>query len=251
MLKIDSDDLKIVYRLDDHIKRKYEARMRFVVSGNEGEGIVDAETCWDTAPPTNFHRERIWVDGKSYIQGITQGARNHLPRLPENLWSAIEGGRAMVLARELGNGTISRRFVSKGLMEFAYFEGEPGTPVEMANCQFESCIFWYCMFNNVHFKECDFLRSKFIGCRFVDCTVTNCEFDETVWGDLSNPATTFNFIENCVINGTVSFRKSKGVGAGLFMPIQAITIAVQDIESGNYSSWKGEQIRDAIETHKW
>ncbi len=253
MLDLTSDDLKIVHRLDDRIKKLYEARMGFLLSADptDSGGLVDPSRCWDTAAPVIFRRSRVNENGRWYIEGMTAEAKRQLPKVPEAIWSAVEGGRVVVRASELPSPRISNRVVRRGQLEFAHIEGDAGLPIELHACTMEECIFWRCNFEHCHFIECDFIKSHFISCRWKDCTVTECFFDETVWGDRLNRSTTYNTIEGLVINGEISFKGARGVGAALFMPEQAINIATEDIDKEKFTSWKGEQLHHAITQRKW
>lgn len=253
MLDLTLEDLKIVHRLDERIKKLYEARMAFLISNDPEDrgGLVDPTTCWDTAAPAIFRRCRINENGKWYMEGMTAEAKRQLPKVPEPIWSAVEGGRVVLRSSELAVPRISQRVVRRGQLEFAHIEGEAGLPIEFEACTLEECIFWKCNFEHCHFIECDFIKSRFIGCRWKDCTVTECFFDETHWGDRRNRSNTYNTIEGLVVNGEISFKGSRGIGPALFMPEAAINIANADIEQAQFTAWKGEQLHEAIVQRNW
>ena len=253
MLNLTADDLKIVHRLDDRIKKLYEARMAFLLSDDPGDsaGLVDPSRHWDTAAPVIFRRCRLNENGRWYIEGMTPEAKHLLPKVPEPIWSAVEGGRVVIRTSELQNPQIGNRVVRRGQLEFAHIEGDAGLPIEFSACTMEECIFWRCTFEHCHFIECDFIKSHFIGCRWKDCTITECFFDETRWGDRLKRSTTYNTIEGLVINGEISFKGARGIGPALFMPEEAINIATEDIDTEKYTAWKSEQLHHAITRRKW
>lgn len=254
MLLVTNDDVKLIARLDESVKRLYEARMQFLTTTQreltDSTGIFDSLTDWDVLPPILFNRYRVWQDGIAHIDGITPQARRFLPRIPENVWSAIEGGRIIVTPSKL-SVRPSRYYqsrISGGYLDYAHIEGNDGYPLEIERCTFENCTFWKCQFRNVHFIESDFLRSTFLGCSFFNCTLTDSFFDETKWGDEDNHT---NEVINNVVNGTSSFRESSGIGPALFMPEPAIKIIANKVLRGETAEWEGEQLAEATKKRGW
>lgn len=253
MLTITQDDIKIINRLNENIRRTYDSRMQFLLSNEADElskGIFDPFYFWDTLPPLLFERVRIWNNGVSWIQGITKGAQKYLPPIPENVWSAIEGGRIKVIPTQTEVGKFYDRKVVKGSLQYAEIEGSQGTPIIFDTCVFDECLFWHSRFQDVVFKDCDFLRSKFIKCQFVNCTLSGTFFDNTRWGD-AQLQRSYNIIKNSVINGELSYRNSKGVGPALFMPSVACKISLKQAMAGDYTVWKGEQVKEAARVMGW
>lgn len=249
-MKVTADDLSNLERLNPEVLKRYRQRFKFIMHKAEvakqirDVGIVDPERCWDTLAPVEFARERVWENGIAYIRGITPAARAQLPKLKENIWSFVEGGRAYVTSSEVPEGVIKDRIVSEGVLHYGFFQGEAGTPLVISDCTFSKCVFFKCTFRFVNFVGCDFLESRFLGCTFDNCTIDNCNFDQTKWGIDEQPD--INFIDNHTLVGKISYQKSKGVGLALFMPHNVINFMKKRINEGDYSQWTGEQLKAAL-----
>lgn len=207
--RMSRQDLDIVERSSDWVRHLYESRKQFLLDGKHPRnGLVDPQLAWDDMPPIMFDRRRRVRGGHATIVSITPNEANDLPAvLSEALWSAIEGGRAVITTRgahemaslmavqhpeeenrqilELGPreyAEIRRRVVDSGRLENAIIVGDED-PLVFRQCTFSACEFRQCEFQNVIFRQCNFVKSVFYACIFRDCTFEDCDWAETKWGD--------------------------------------------------------------------
>ena len=198
----------------------FEAKLRFFEDDQTGAGIISPTMTWDVLPPGLLYRERVWLEGKRHIRGLTPETRATLPDLPEGVWAILEGGRALILPETLRWETrIADKRVTNGFLENALIQGRSGDPLTVAKSAFEKCIFVHCMFRNLAFEEVDFLSSRFQQCTFQDCTFTRCHFAHTTWGDPDDMAWGLhNFLQGTVTTTECDFAHSRGFGLAVFIP---------------------------------
>jgi len=206
--RITQDDLAVLQRSSEWVRSLYEERMRFLQESRSNRGIAHPRLCWDDMPPVMFDRKRRLREGRAEVVAVVPNERDPLPAaMSESLWSALEGGRAVITARaaeevaeyhrvqrpereeqlirEMGPrsfGEIRRRSVSSGRLENSLLLGDH-RPLVFRECTFASCVFRLCEFSHVVFDQCSFTKCHFLSCYFHDCTIIDCDWDESRWGD--------------------------------------------------------------------
>lgn len=216
-------------------------------------GLIHPRDSWDTLPPVALNRQQVEREGIEWIHALVPDP--DFTVMTRTLWSAVEGGRALVTPDDARAWPMDRRVVEYGQLDNALFQGREDDRIRVTRSLFRNCLFWACTFTRTDFIETSFHGSNFAACVFNDCRVISCQFDNTTWGDprffpQSGPRGEggldyYNQMRMVRPEGELSFAGARGYGPALFMtPAQQahrLKEAAAMVQSSTLDVWTEER----------